>query len=179
MPLESASDENVRPASMTEKTSHQGLLIEPEPVFSQQNSPKGLPSHHSGWTPPEGGDDDVMAIFSRQPFKSRSAEKVSNGLDELLIPRSGGTGSSASDLVVGQLAERKPDFTALYQKKYRTIRKQFASMTEISRDESGEDQLFRRLAEAYLDEDAEGFEDIYIKLLGIAAGLQTRGLRKR
>ncbi len=178
MPLESASNENVRPPSIIKGTSHQGLRIEPEPVFSQQN-PKGSPSHHSGWTPPEGGDDDVMAVFSRQPFKSQSAEKASNGLDELLIPRSGGTGPSASDLGVGQLAERKPDFTTLYQMKYRTIRKQFASMAEIPRDESGEDQLFRRLAEAYLDEDAEGFEEIYIKLLGIAAGLQTRGLRKR
>lgn len=63
------------------------------------------------------------------------------------------------------------DFKAVYQPKYKAIRSTFAKM-EHKGNLSGEDHLFRQLADAYMDEDTRAFDQAYAELLGLARGFQ-------
>lgn len=71
------------------------------------------------------------------------------------------------------------DFKARYQPKYKTLRTRFAELDpKINRVQPQEDQLFRRLAEAVVDEDAGAFDRTYTELLGMFTKLQTSVLRR-
>lgn len=173
MPLESAFTENEKSVTTTKEISPRRLRVKVEAVSPLQNSTVDLPSSHPTQAAPQ-DKRDIKDFSSGQSLKPRSAKKASNGLtdqNEAALPRQNGIDPSTQQSKLGQEAEPSPDFATLYQKKYRAIRTLFANMADMPRDPSGEDQLFRRLAEAFMDENVEAFEDIYTKLLGMAAGL--------
>lgn len=60
----------------------------------------------------------------------------------------------------------RDDFNTLYRTKYKGIRSLFDSMHGSTEASPREDQLFRRLGEAYVMEDTDEFENVYNELLG-------------
>ena len=78
-----------------------------------------------------------------------------------------------------ELEDEGPDFTATNRPKYRALRARFAAFDpKLPRVQPKEDRLFRRLAEALVDEDEDEFERVYNELLGMATRLQTSALKR-
>lgn len=72
-----------------------------------------------------------------------------------------------------QVASR-PDFKSRYRAKYQAIRSIFDVLHNTNNNSAGEDHLFRRLGEAYINKDARGFDFTYSELLGMANGLHMK-----
>lgn len=75
------------------------------------------------------------------------------------------------------LQQMNPDFQRRYRAKYHAIRSIFDSLHDDDHTAISplEDHLFRRLAEAYISDDAGGFDAVYVQLLGVAKGLLPGG----
>lgn len=189
-PLVSASHEIDKPAATRKESSPQRSRVKPEAVSPPQTPIVKLLPHkanakvHSHESSPAVLKENVNmkkdAALKPTP-NSSSSEKVNVGFTgpkKDALPHRDHEVPSPTKSKIGQQTEQKPELTALHQTKYRAIRSLFGTMADMPRDRSGEDQLFRRLAEAVLDEDVGAFERTYTELLGLAAGLQTRGLRR-
>ena len=73
-----------------------------------------------------------------------------------------------------------PTFKDKYLAKYRAIRVQFRKLdSQTSLELRQEDRLFRRLAEAFTDENEKEFGMAYTDLLGLAVKLQTSVLQRK
>lgn len=76
-------------------------------------------------------------------------------------------GLSSRDTTILQTA--KQDFKERYRGRYTAIRAVFNNMDRTVDGHIANDRLFRNLAEALMDEDADAFNKVYQELLGLAS----------
>lgn len=69
----------------------------------------------------------------------------------------------------------RDDFNTQYRSKYKGIRSIFDTLHRSTEASPNENQLFRRLGEAYIMEDIDEFETVYTELLHLASGIAVSG----
>lgn len=146
-------------------------------IKTEAHSPSRPPSaktppHKQG---PKGPKRSIVPNEGRTLIKNDENAKVSTSIKDNAAPSL----KPAKDVGISVRTLNdadQGDFKAVYQPKYKAIRSTFAKM-EHKGNLSGEDHLFRQLADAYMDEDTRAFDQAYAELLGLARGLQLGAQR--
>jgi len=190
IPLKSAGKENVPPQTAAQPSSSQPHRTKVKETSPGKSDPK-LPPHKAVMRLST-QDSSISATKQQGPHKNglpAPALRVSSPpAASSLVPHQASTSTNSSGAAskvasVSSLSAptlvRALNFKSRYQPKYRAIRASFKNMnSDISRTPQEEDRLFRCLADAFMDEDDNAFDNAYTDLLGLSAKLQTSVLRR-
>lgn len=182
--------ENVPPSSQSAKLPpHKAALgfkkenVVPSTLFTT------LPSHKASVKfPTQGspsangkGQDLAKAPLPSQSFENTQQPSVIDSMPSWALEAENTTTNQSAAPSVHVVDNQQPmDFKTHYQPKYKTIRSHFATLDPaLPRFKEQEDHLFRCLAEALMDEDANAFDAAYTDLLGKAAKAQTSVLKAK
>ncbi len=115
-------------------------------------------------------DIDSPLIIPVSKLQLKNNRATSSTLQSMHRPISNGV--SSRDSSVKQTA--KQDFKERHRGRYKAIRAVFNNMDRPTGGYIVEDRLFRNLAEASMDEDADAFNKAYFELLGLARMVHTQ-----
>ena len=159
------------------------------PTFPKVNLPKRTPSPERQKANLNLAHQLMTTALSPRPM---NAQPASNGNPSFATPFGNPTARSNSFVFNTPMAQQSPQisnmqesfafgqqnteptsapFQMRYRAKYQAIRDVFNAIRDPTLSSPTEDQMFRRLADSYIVEDAASFDRIYLELLGIASGL--------